>query len=89
LSGRTEAGFSQTNPEKFGVLASGEEALKERGLLPGGEGRGADPEKSAQLDQEVHRLPRRDPQKVQKLRLLAKREEGIRSQEPGDRRKKA
>jgi hypothetical protein len=86
LSGRTKVGFSQTNPEKSVVLTSGEEAPKEGGLRPGGEGRSTDPEKNGQMDQEAQRLPRRDPRGVPKLLLLAKRKEGIRKQESGDRR---
>jgi hypothetical protein len=81
----------QTNPEKFVVLTSGEEAPKEGGLRPGGEGRSTDPEKDGQMDQEVQRLPRRAPRRVPKLLLLGRREgvrsqeSGVRSQETGDR----
>jgi hypothetical protein len=87
LSGRTKAGFSQTNPERSVVPTSGEEAPKEGGLLPGGEGRPTNPEKNGQMDQEAQRLPRRDPQRVPRPLPLGRRE-GIRSQESGDRRQK-
>jgi hypothetical protein len=55
LSGRTKAGFSQTNPEKFVVLTSGEEAPKEGGPLQGGEGRSTDPGKKRSQESGVRR----------------------------------
>jgi len=86
LSGRTKVGFSQTNPEKSVVPTSGKGTPKEGGLRPGGEGRPTNPEKNGQMDKEAQHLPRRDPRGVPKLLLLAKRKEGIRKQESGDRR---
>ena len=80
MFGRTKAGFSQTNPERSVVLTSGEEAPKEGGLRPGGEGRPTNPEKNGQMDKEVQRLPRRDPRGVARLLLLTKGKEGVRRQ---------
>ena len=62
------------------MLTSGEEAPKEVGLLPGGEGRSTDPGKNGQMDKEVQRLPRRDPRGVPRLLLLTKGKEGVRRQ---------
>ena len=55
LSGRTKAGFSQTNPERSVVLTSGEEAPKEGGLLPGEEVRPTDPGKKRSQESGVRR----------------------------------
>jgi hypothetical protein len=71
LSGRTKAGFSQTNPERSAVLTRGEEALREEGLSPGEKGRVIDLVKNGQMGQKEDRPPRRNPQEAPRVLLLA------------------